>query len=84
LRSIKIINNSWIKNFFIIIRFIITKIVNTTYDAKKTLEKTKHKYFESYKHVIEQEKTVIKILNDREKNYSTDEEVTQAHGILKT
>ncbi len=56
--------------------------MNTTYDAKKTLEKTKHKYFDSYKLIIEQEKSVIKVLNDKEKNICTDDEVTQAHGIL--
>jgi hypothetical protein len=44
------------------------------------LEKLKHKYFDSYKLIVNQEKVVIKTLSDKEKNLSSEEEVEQAHG----
>ena len=40
----------------------------------------KHKYFDSYKLIVNQEKSVIKTLSDKEKNFCSEEEVEQAHG----
>ena len=51
-------------------------------DGKKNLDKTKNKYFDSYKLIIEQEKAVIKLFKDKEKNLITEDQISQAHGIF--
>ncbi len=58
------------------------QIINTTYETKKHLEKVKHKYFECCKLAAEQEKLVLKIMQDKEKNMATDDDIRNAHGIL--
>jgi hypothetical protein len=57
-------------------------MVNITYEGKKNLEKSKHKYFDSCKLSAEQEKLVIKTMDNREKNLATDEEIEHSHNIL--
>jgi hypothetical protein len=54
----------------------------STYESKKSLERSKHKYFDSCKLAVEQEKIVLKVLNDREKNLATDDEIEHAHDVL--
>ena len=57
-------------------------MVATTYEGKKIVEKAKHRYFDACKLSAEQEKLVIKTMDNREKNLSSDDEVEHAHNIL--
>lgn len=47
------------------------------------MEKNKNKYFDSYKQITIQEKNVVKLLSDREKNLCKDEDVEEAHSKNK-
>jgi hypothetical protein len=57
-------------------------VIGSTYEYKKVLEKSKYKYFDSCKLAVEQEKLVLKVMSDREKNLATDDEISHAHDIL--
>lgn len=54
----------------------------STYESKKSLERSKHKYFDSCKLAVEQEKIVLKVLNDKEKKLASDDEIEHAHDVL--
>jgi hypothetical protein len=46
------------------------------------LEKSKHRYFEACKLAVDQEKLVLKVLEDKEANLASEEEIKVAHGRI--
>ncbi len=59
------------------------QIITSTHESKNKLEKAKHKYFDFCKLAVEQEKLVLKLYQDKEKNQATEDEIKIAHGMIR-